>query len=208
MMKESEILRLILSNNFICPVSNPDVFKYIDSDSRVFDRLKSYLSPFDIEFTKLKDIDVYVGLNISPNEVDKRAVVKQFEDVFHNIEPIIEMIACLAAADQDGSVLSMGESLTLAELTLIANENKHFESMLNEIAILLGVTKKANDEKIEALLERLRRHGLVRLIDSSKKVYRVTGKIDYIYSINNYILENHLGMVIDEELEQQQGLEL
>ena len=102
----------------------------------------------------------------------------------------------------------MGDKLKQAELVLAANDNKHFESMLNQISEITGATKKPNDQQVEALLERLRKYDIVILSNSAQKIYRVTGMISYISQIFEYITENLFDDFDEEAIELQQGLGL
>ena len=207
-MKEHEILRMIMQNKLICPVSEPEAHKWLKDSKDNFTRISSHLQPFGVKLVSMCDGDVYAGLNIAPTESDKKAISKQFHDIYNNIGPIIEMLTCLASADENNNALVMGDKLKHAELVLAANDNKHFESMLNQVSDITGASKKPNDQQVEALLERLRKHDIVILSNSAQKIYRVTGMISYISQIFEYITENLSGNTNEEEIGPQQGLGL
>jgi len=206
-MKEHEILRLLMDNKFICPVSYPEAYRHLRDNKAAYDRIASQLQPFGVNLVALSDGEVYAGLNAIPSDSDKKAVVKQFNEIYHDIAPIVEMIACLSTADE-GNVLTIGESLSQTELVLEANNNKHFASMLNEVSEITGASKKPNDEKVAALLERLRKQEILKLVEPNKKIYRATGKIGYIYDVFDYIVENILDEPSEEIFSEQQGLGL
>jgi superfamily II DNA or RNA helicase len=207
-MKEHEILRMIMQNKLICPVSEPEAYKWLKDSEDNFNRISNHLEPFGIKLVSMCDGDVYAGLNAVPSESDKKAISKQFHDIYNNIGPIIEMLTCLASADENNNALVMGDKLKQAELVLAANDNKHFESMLNQVSEITGATKKPNDQQVEALLERLRKHDIVILSNSAQKIYRVTGMISYISQIFEYITENLFDDFDEEAIELQQGLGL
>lgn len=210
-MKEHEILRMIMQNKLICPVSEPEAYKWLKDGEDNFNRISSHLKPFGVKLVSMCDGDVFAGLNTVPSESDKKAISKQFHDIYNNIGPIIEMLTCLASADEHNNALVMGDKLKQAELVLAANDNKHFESMLNQVSEITGATKKPNDQQVEALLERLRKHNIVILSNGAQKIYRVTGMISYISQIFEYITENIFDGADDSnesEIELQQGLGL
>ena len=207
-MKEHELLRMIMQNKLICPVSEPEAYKWLKDSEDNFNRISNHLKPFGVKLVSMCDGDVFAGLNTVPSESDKKAISKQFHDIYNNIGPIIEMLTCLASADENNNALVMGDKLKQAELVLAANDNKHFESMLNQVSEITGSTKKPNDQQVEALLERLRKHDIVILSNSAQKIYRVTGMISYISQIFEYITENLFDDFDEEEIELQQGLGL
>lgn len=206
-MKEHEILRLLMNNKFICSVSYPEAYRHLRDNKVAYERMVSQLQPFGVNLVTLSDGEVYAGLNNIPSDSDRKAVVKQFNEIYHDIAPIVEMIACLSTADE-GNVLTVGESLSQTELVLEANNNKHFASMLNEVSEITGASKKPNDEKVAALLERLQKHEILKLVEPNKKIYRATGKIGYIYDVFDYIAENILDEPTEEIFAEQQGLKL
>lgn len=207
-MKEHDILRMIMQNKLICPVSEPEAYKWLKDSEDNFNRISNHLKPFGVKLISMCDGDVFAGLNTVPSESDKKAISKQFHDIYNNIGPIIEMLTCLASADENNNALVMGDKLKQAELVLAANDNKHFESILNQVSEITGATKKPNDQQVEALLERLRKHNIVILSNSAQKIYRVTGMISYISKIFEYITENLFDDFDGEEIELQQGLGL
>ena len=207
-MKEHDILRMIMQNKLICPVSEPEAYKWLKDSEDNFNRISNHLKPFGVKLVSMCDGDVFAGLNTVPSESDKKAISKQFHDIYNNIGPIIEILTCLASADENNNALVMGDKLKQAELVLAANDNKHFESMLNQVSEITGATKKPNDQQVEALLERLRKHDIVILSNSAQKIYRVTGMISYISTIFEYITENLFDDFDEEEIELQQGLGL
>lgn len=207
-MKEHEILRMIMQNKLICPVSEPEAYKWLKDSEDNFNRISNHLKPFGVKLVSMCDGDVFAGLNTVPSESDKKAISKQFHDIYNSIGPIIEMLTCLASADENNNALVMGDKLKQAELVLAANDNKHFESMLNQVSEITGATKKPNDQQVEALLERLRKHDIVILSNSAQKIYRVTGMISYISQIFEYITENLFDDFDEEAIELQQGLGL
>ena len=117
-MKEHEILRLLMNNKFICSVSYPEAYRHLRDNKVAYDRMVSQLN----QYSGVYDFDT--------SDSDRRAVVKQFNEIYHDIAPIVEMIACLSTADE-GNVLTVGENLSQTELVLEANNNKHFASMLD-----------------------------------------------------------------------------
>lgn len=206
-MKEYEILRLLMSNKFICSVSHPEAYRYLRDNKVAYDRIEAQLRPFGVSLVSLSDGEVYAGLNDVPSDADKRAVIKQFHEVYYDLAPIVEMLACLSTAGE-GNVLTIGDSLGQAELVLEANNNQYFSSMLNEVSEITGASKKPNDEKVAALLERLQKYAVLKLVEPNKKIYRVTGKIGYIYDVFDYIVETVLNEPEDDALDEQRGLEL
>lgn len=204
-MKEYEILRLLMNNKFICKVTYPEAYSLLKDNNAAYERITSQLKPFGVKLVALCDGDVFAGMNNEPTEGDKRAVIKQFHDIYHDIGPIVEMLACLSTADE-GNVLVHGENLSHSELVLEANNNMHFESMLTEVSEITGASKKPNDEKVLSLLDKLCKYEVLVLVEPNKKIYRATGMVSYIYDVFEYIAHNILEH--EEDIQEQQGLGL
>lgn len=200
-MQEHEILRMILQNKLICSVSEPEAYSYIKANKDNYERISGHLKPFGIKLVTLFDGEAFAGLNIIPTDEDRNAVVKTCIEVRQSIGPIIEMLTCLASSNPKNNALQIGQRLSHAQLVLEANNNKHFESMLNQLAETLGVSKKTNDQQVEALLERLRKFEILKLINSAQKMYQATAMLLYVYQLLEHIRLNVLSLETNDDIE-------
>ena len=204
-MNEITIARDLLQNKFICPVSDELAYFWL-KDHINFKRMQSNLAPLGVKLVSFGDNEVYAGLNIAMSDSDKKKVVKDFESIHHNISPIVDVLIALSTADDNGDILYPGMTLKHDRLVILVNNNKDFESRLHKVSRENNSISKANDAQIEAMLQKLQKEGLVVLTNATKKIYKVTGKIEYINRIIEFINDNYLSEA--DFIAEQQGLDL
>ena len=133
-------------------------------------------------------------------------MVKEFEHIHYNIYTIIDILTALASADEDVNTLYMGKIIKQDKLVITVNDNQEFATRLKKLAEFTNSVNKPNDEQVGALLNKLQKDELLYLVNPEKKVYRVTGKMEYINRIIEFINENYLEK--ESETHTQQGLDL
>lgn len=207
-MNEIELTRNLLQSKFVCEVSDLEGYNWLKIPSN-FHRMNDNLKPLGAKLVKFGEGAVFAALNIAMTDADKKKVVKQFDDIHHNIRPIIDIIIALASTDEYGNTLTIGQRLNQDALVVAANNNGDFETRLNTVVANTSYANKPNDEKVEGLLGRLLKEDLVVMSNSNKKIYKVTGKIEYIMRIIEVINENFISHDENENTaEQQQGFDL
>ena len=201
-----KLARDLIQSKFICKVTDHAAYNWLSKPEN-FNQMNQNLKPFGAKLVSFGDKTVFAALNEQLSEEDKKKVIKQFDEIHHNIRPIIDILTALAVAD-DGLMLSSGYVIKQAALVMSANNNRDFEHRLKIAAEHTKSQHKPNDEKIESLLQKLQKDGLLRLTEPDKKIYQVTGKIDYVMQIIEVIDANYLPQLPDEEVAEQQGLGL
>lgn len=204
-MIEMKIARKLLQNKFICPITEDEGYHWLKTPDN-FERMATILAPLGMKLTTFSEGDVFAGINIAMDETDKKRVVKEFEDIHYNIYPIVDILTALTSADADGDTLYMGKLLKQANLIITVNDNPEFATRLKKVAEFTNSVNKPNDEQIEALLNKLQKEELLCLVNAEQKIYRVTGKMEYINRIIEFINENYLEK--ESETDIQQGLDL
>lgn len=204
-MNETTIARDLLQNKFICPVSDELAYYWLKEPSN-FKRMQGNLAPLGIKLVSFGDNEVFAGLNIAMSDTDKKKVVKDFETIHHDISPIVDILIALSTADDNGDTLYPGMTLKHDRLVISVNNDKDFESRLHKVSRENNSISKPNDAQIEAMLQNLQKEGLLVLTNTAKKIYKVTGKIEYINRIIEFINENYLSEA--EFIAEQQGLDL
>lgn len=204
-MSEMMIARQLMQNQFICPISDEAAYHWLKQADN-FERMTQILAPLGVKLVVFADGDVFAGVNVALTEADKRKVVKAFEEIHYDIQPLVDILTALASADDDGDTLYMGKVLKQDQLVVNVNSNQEFASRLKKASEYTNSVNKPNDEQVEALLNKLSKEALLYLVNPAQKIYRVTGKMEYVNRIIEFINENYLEK--EPQLETQQGLEL
>ena len=205
-MDTIQLTRDLLQNKFICEVSDHEACQWLKHPAN-FVEMDNNLKPLGAKLVQFGEGDVFCALNTAMTDADKKKVVKQFDDIHHNIKPVIDIIIALASSDEYGDTLTIGKNLNQDALVVAANNNKDFEVRLNTVVANTTHANKPNDEKIDFLLTKLLKDDLVVITNSAKKIYKVTGKIEYIMRIIEVINDNFIPHTEEDE-DQQQGFVL
>lgn len=204
-MNQVTLIRELIQSKFICAVSDEASYNWL-KDAENYQQMNDKLDAFGAKLVSFDDGEVFAAVNKERDDYDKNKVVKDFTLIHNDIRNIVDIITTLACADEYGNTLYSGMVLKQDALIIAANNNRDFEIRLQKTAKITGSESKPNDEKIAALLARLQKDELIKLVNVDKKIYRVTGKIAYVMSVIEYINENYIPK--DDEVETSSQREL
>jgi hypothetical protein len=186
------ILEELMAGKFICPVTNETAFNYLSS-TRGFEQINTAIAPFERELIQLPDNSAFhlVATNLE-NKADKISIRKHFEECRDIIEPIVSFLVLISRVKPKVGILTSGLIVRYPELlSAIADNEHHLQQMNNLMTLkLFKTSKQGTDDKLKAIFKGMIDVELIVEKNAADLTYQVSGKIDYFYSVMQFIADH------------------
>lgn len=191
MSMRATVLQTLLDGAFICPVAYPrgEYEHLLDATERL--EIDAWFNEIGRRLARIGEDGAFFCAPLvidASNMASVRENLRSFRDV-HG--PYVQMINFIRES-QDEFLCSAGEVIQLAELETAVNESSTLESQLRA---LLGVisgsnARNSNRDFLKRLLEHLKTAGYLVVANPQTETYQVTGKIDHLHAVLQFIVEN------------------
>lgn len=194
-------LNLLLAGQYICPVAyEVEYAKLLDESYAA--TIDETLGRMDLRLARLRDDTAFfVAPLIMQSQHNSRAreELLRFRDVYG---PAVRMLNLLRLVKEDFG-LRMGEYLQLAEMERAVNNSASFESQLRALHGVIPNTaaRYSNRDFLKKLLDNLRVDGFMVLANANNDTFRMTGKIEQIHAVLEFIAEQVAVTVEDKAAE-------
>ncbi|MCY1338406.1 hypothetical protein D9M68_223500 [compost metagenome] len=206
------VLKTILAGEFVCSVAHESEYNYL-SDPDIRARVEANLNDLGCRLARTNPDDG--AYYMAPRDVTTLVVTKikeelrRFRDVYG---PAVLLLDLIRQTNSTEIALSPGDVIRLATMEELIIESASLENQLNNLS---GVVKGFNPrqsirENFRRVLEQLREDGYVTLFNPQADIYKITGKIEYLYQVIEFISENEAIQAerIDDEIgDEQQTIE-
>jgi len=189
-MNATTLLRL-LEGQYLCAIRYKAEYEDL-LDDVVSEEVNTWLEKIDMRLSRIsKDGAFFMAPNlIRLSDMTRvKEELRRFRDVYG---PAVAMLDLIRQSKSESITLSPGENLQLAEMEASVIESASLENHLRAMA---GVVKGYNlrhsiRENLKHLFEHLRDDGYVVLANAQTDVYQITGKIEQLYAVIEFIAEN------------------
>lgn len=191
MTTRSTVLQALLDGSFICPVAfSQGEYEHL-LDAQAQQEVDAWLNEIGKRLARVGDAGAFFCAPLAVDASNMTAVresLRSFRDVYG---PYVQMINFIREA-QDAFLCSAGEYIQLAAMETAVNDSSTLESQLRA---LLGVitgsnARNSNRDFLKRLLEHLKSAGYLVVANAQSETYQVTGKIDHLHAVLQYIIEN------------------
>lgn len=206
MMAHGQLIELLLSGRFICPVTQESHFRQLQ-DTSVVEAINAYLRPLNrrVAFSAGHNVAYLSWCHVTPQ---LRANLEQHVgDVYRSLLPLLEwMLLVQEVLGRDG-VATAGDVLKQAEFVLRCEDNPGLRERLHKLATDRFFNSSTDDVTLQVrqIFKRLLEHGYVMQPSSERAVYRVTGKIDYLIELVRF-LKDEENLPIEDDVVVQEDL--
>jgi hypothetical protein len=185
------ILEDLMAGAFICSVTNERAFNYLTSGGK--DKVNEAMLPFDRELAQLPDNSAfYLVTTDVNNKNDKQGIRKHFEECRDVIEPVVTFLVFISRTNPQSGILTTGQIVRFTQiLSSIANNDHHIQQLNQLITLkLFKTSKQGTDEKLKAVFKGMVSFGLLVEKNVEEMIYQVTGKLDYIQEVMQFIVDH------------------
>ncbi|MDR6861433.1 hypothetical protein [Variovorax guangxiensis] len=194
------VLKLLLAGEYICPIRYRNEYELLE-DPQEREETQSWLLAVNMRLARLGDEGAYFMAPdvIGASDVTRiRTELKEFRD---NYGPAVLLLDFIRQSDVGGKLLVPGEYVVLHELERAVSQSSVLETQLKGLVnvITSAAMRNSNHENLRRLLDHLQRDGYVILANKENSAYQVTGKIDQLYAVLQFLDENKV--VPDQEID-------
>lgn len=196
------IIPVLLSGEFICPVSFHEEHSYLP-DNVNQNTVNEFLGKIGYRLTKTRHGAAFFATHLEVGDKDEKKDAKVlFTHIKHTLRPLVSFIEMVMRAMQNDEILAAGAVIESNKLMAAIDTNPSFRNDLQSLTTQLkGISADGTDRgRLDKVLRRFKDDGYLVLANADREIYQVTGKIEFILEVIEFLME-HEGIVDDEESE-------
>ena len=203
MLQRSLVCKTLIGRQFICKFTNNNMFAWLSIDENYIE-VDKWLSIINRQLSKTRTETAFYTSPITIDEYNRSAIRSEFLKIRQHIAPVIEFIEMLFDATQATTVVSAGDVISIGTLLAAIQDARPLEERLKRIpqSHVFKSGSSSPDQILKNILQRLEGFGYVETCKKGLS-YMVTGRMDYLYDIINFINE-HQRLSLEESAGEQQ----
>lgn len=196
-----QAMPLLLEGAFICEIRYPDAYRFLAIESNQKD-VNAYLTRIGrtLVITEQRGAWYSAYEHVGPDE--KRAIKDEFARIKHRIRFLVEFFVKAMRASGMEVFYSRGDKIEAHALMAAIDGNPGLRAEFQA----LGTVGRggATDGKLKGSLDRqlslLVDEGFLILVNKEREIYQVTGKIEYLTEVAQFLMTaENIGDDIEEE---------
>lgn len=207
---QATVLQQLLAGEFICPIAFAPEYEQLQ-DEGLRAEVETWLDKLHMRLSRLGDDGAFfmAPAQLQPAQLNRvKDELLRFRDVYG---PWIRMLNLIRQA-KEGFNCVMGDYLQVAELETAINESATLETQLRSLhGVITNVAARhSNREFLKRLLEHLKSDGLLIVVNPQSETYQVTGKIDQLHAVLEFIAEHEavITSAADDQRQEAETLDL
>ncbi len=198
MIEQGPLLERLLAGDFICQISEPDLYRRI-SDNNLQHAINQYLRPLNRRLASNDEGSVYFLAYQDLTNSARDHLGKQFAETVQSLLPVLEWLQLVQETLGRDVALSAGDTLKMQEFIGRSEDNQSLRQRVHNLATDRFFNSKSDvlDQQIKLIFTRLKEHGYLLQPHTTRNYYRVTGKIDYLLDVVRFIRDEEQLPVAD-----------
>jgi hypothetical protein len=196
----AKVLKLLLAGEYICSVRYRTEFDLLE-DTVEREEVGAWLLSLGMRLARLGDEGAFFLAHDYIAQKDLIQVKNELLKFRDEYGPAVLLLDFIRQADAERVQLSPGEYIVLYQLESAVSQSSMLETQLKGLlgVITSAAMRSTNHENLRRLLDHLARDGYVVLANKDTGAYQVTGKIDQLYAVLQFLDEHKV--VADTEVD-------
>lgn len=187
----ARVLKLLLAGEYICSVRFRDEFSILEEDDEQ-EAVNTWLESLNMRLARLGDDGAFfmAPVYIGPKEITQvKNELLKFRDEYG---PAVLLLDFIRQTDAGRVFLSPGEYIALYQLEAAVSQSTMLETQLKSLLSVISnaAQRNTNHENLRRLLDQLVKDGYAILANKDSGTYQVTGKIEQLYAVLQFLDEN------------------
>ncbi|WP_288251606.1 hypothetical protein [uncultured Hydrogenophaga sp.] len=201
-MRLETALKQLAAGEFVCSVRFPDEFALLSSEEGR-QKAEQWLSAIGYRLVQLGEEGAFF-MAYAILDVDAKSKVREeLKTLRDRLTPAVMFLETLRQAQYRAAQLQPGDEVIHSEVLERVRTNALLDRRIAEMKDVYGSrATESTSDRLTKILDLLEQDGYLTLTSSSFKVYRVTGKISYLYQLLAFMAEN-LPEMADGEMSDQ-----
>jgi hypothetical protein len=201
-----QVVTLLLSGEFICNVRYPDAWRFLADESRRKD-VDAFLGRLGRRLAGTRHGGAWFAAYRQIGADERRAMRETFADIKHNLRLLVGFFVHVMQAQRQDQFLAPGSLIEANPLMATIDDNPNLRG---ELQTLAGLGKGPVGDgtlrgTLDRLLKKLRDDGYLTLANPEREIYQVTGKIEYLQEVVDFLMAHQS---IPDELEEEADTEV
>jgi hypothetical protein len=194
-----QAVTLLLSGEFVCAVSYPDAYRFLQTEEHRKE-VEAFLVRMGRRLARTKHGAAWYTSFARLDPEERKGIREEFLDIKHNLRLVVGFFVHVMQAMRKEEFLSPGSVIETNRLIAAIDENP---SLRNELQTLANLGKSSSDgtlrSALERLLKKMREDGYLVLANPEREVYEVTGKVEYLQEVVDFLMVHES---VQEEVEE------
>lgn len=200
----SRVLKLLLTGEYICSVRYRDEFSLLEDDDEQ-ESVNTWLESLNMRLARLGEDGAFfmAPAYIGPKEITQvKNELLKFRDEYG---PAVLLLDFIRQTDAGSVFLSPGEYIALYQLEAAVSQSTMMETQLKSLLSVISNAsqRNTNHENLRRLLDQLVKDGYAILVSKDSGTYQVTGKIEQLYAVLQFLDENKV--IPDSEVDDREA---
>ena len=200
----ARVLKLLLAGEYICSVRFRDEFSILEDDDEK-ESVNTWLESLNMRLARLGEDGAFfmAPAYIGPKEITQvKNELLKFRDEYG---PAVLLLDFIRQTDAGRVFLSPGEYIALYQLEAAVSQSTMLETQLKSLLNVISnaAQRNTNHENLRRLLDQLVKDGYAILANKDSGTYQVTGKIEQLYAVLQFLDENKV--VPDAEVDDREA---
>lgn len=199
-------LKLLLAGEYICPVRYRMEFELL-GDASEREEVDAWLLSLGMRLARLGDEGAFFLAHDHIGQKEITQVKNELLKFRDEYGPAVLLLDFIRQADAGRVQLSPGEYIVLYQLEAAVSQSSMLETQLKGLLSVItnAAMRNTNHENLRRLLDHLARDGYVVLANKDTGAYQVTGKIEQLYAVLQFLDENKV--VPDTEVDDREEVQ-
>jgi len=196
-----QTLSLLLAGEFICNVRYPEAWRFLDNAEQRQDA-EAFLARLGRRLAQTRHGGAWYAAMASVGPEDRKTIREQLADIKHNLRLLVGFFVHVMQAMRQEQFLAPGTVIEANPLIAAIDQNPNLRSELQSLASL-GKGHGADGTlrgSLERLLKKMRDDGYLVLANPEREIYEVTGKIEYLQEVVDFVMAHES---IPDEVEEE-----
>lgn len=199
-----QTLTLLLSGEFICGVRYPDAWRFLEDEGQRRE-VDAFLGKLGRRLACTRQGGAWFAAYKEIGADERRAMREGFAEIKHNLRLLVGFFVHVMQALRQDQFLAPGSLIEANRLMAAIDQNQNLRS---ELQALAGLGKGPTGDgtlrgTLERLLKKLRDDGYLVLANPEREIYEVTGKIEYLQEVVDFLMAHQ--SIPDEVEEETEG---
>jgi len=202
----ARVLKLLLAGEYICPVRYRMEFELL-GDTSEREEVDAWLLSLGMRLARVGDEGAFFLAHDHIGQKEITQVKNELLKFRDEYGPAVLLLDFIRQADAGRVQLSPGEYIVLYQLEAAVSQSSMLETQLKGLLSVItnAAMRNTNHENLRRLLDHLARDGYVVLANKDTGAYQVTGKIEQLYAVLQFLDENKV--VPDSEVDDREEVQ-
>lgn len=196
-----QTLTRLLAGEFICAVRYPDAFRFLEDDTQR-QEIEALLVRLGRHLVRTRQGAAWYVVLTHIGSDERRSIRDEFADIKNNLRLLVGFCVHVMQALRHEECLTPGSVIESSRLLAAVDGNPSLRSELLELAGLAKIhaTDGTLSGTLNKLLRKLCNDGYLVLANQEREIYTVTGKIEYLHAVIDFVMEHdQISAEVEEE---------